>query len=375
MSTIKISILGDVCPTDDYRKFWDDKTAFNTVSSLIQNSDLKIVNLECPATNESKPIKKCGPCLKAKPQDVELIKNAGFNLISLANNHVKDFQEQGVLDTIENCMKYDVAFVGAGENAKKASQAYFVEVKGKKIGVISFAEKEFNVATETQAGANYFDVYESPEFVAKCKKECDYLIVLYHGGIEHYRYPSKVLQKKCRLLVRFGANVVICQHSHCVGTYEYYNDGYILYGQGNGVYGYRKNSQAWNEGLLLNIELGESAQISSTLLMANENGIVLADKETTKKRMLQFDNESSKLNDQEFLQREWKSFCAKNGALNRPLFYGKNRVAIKLNRLTKNALFKASMPKKKEMITMNFMRCDALREVVTTLLEMDVYDE
>ena len=102
---------------------------------------------------------------------------------------------------------------------------------------------------------------------------------------------------------------------------------------------------------------------------------MLADKETTKKRMLQFDNESSKLNDQEFLQMKWKSFCAKNGALNRPLFYGKNRVAIKLNRLTKNALFKASMPKKKEMITMNFMRCDALREVVTTLLEMDVYDE
>ena len=76
---------------------------------------------------------------------------------------------------------------------------YATEVKGKRIGVISFAEEEFNLATENAPGANFFDVYESPEYVAECKKNCDFLIVLYHGGIEHYRYPSKILQKKCKI--------------------------------------------------------------------------------------------------------------------------------------------------------------------------------
>ena len=375
MNTVKISILGDVCPTNDYRKFWDDKIAFNTVSSLIKNSDLSIVNLECPATNYDKPLKKCGPCLKAKPQDVELLKNAGFNLISLANNHIKDFNEQGVLDTIENLKKNNIAFVGAGENQEDAKKAYFIEIKGKKIGVISYCEKEFNVATKTQAGANFFDVYESPEYVAKCKEQCDYLIILYHGGIEYYAYPSEVLQKKCRLLIRMGADVVLCQHSHCIGTYEYYNDGYILYGQGNGVYGYRKNSPSWNEGLLVNIEIGNTVTISPVLLTAKEEGIVLADNEFSEKRLTQFDEQSKKLDDKEFLQKEWISFCKKIGALNRPLLYGKSRIFIKLNRITKNRLFKAFMPKKREMATMNLIRCDAWREVITTLLESDLYDK
>ena len=373
MDTIKISILGDVCPTNDYRKLWDDKLAFNAVAPIISNSDLSIVNLECPATDYEKPLKKCGPCLKAKPQDVELLKNAGFNLISLANNHIKDFDEQGVLDTIDNLKKNNIAFVGAGENKEDAKKAYFVEIKGKKIGVISFCEKEFNVATETQAGANFFDVYESPEFVAKCKQQCDYLIVLYHGGIEHYIYPSEVLQKKCRLLVRMGADVVVCQHSHCIGTYENYNDGYILYGQGNGVYGYRENSRAWNEGLLLNIEIDKAVTVTPILLTAQKDGIIVADKEISQKRLSQINEQSKKLDDKEFLQKEWVKFCEKVGALTRPLLYGKSRVFIKLNRITKNKLFRATMCKNREMTTMNLIRCDAWREVITTLLETDVY--
>ncbi len=375
MDTVKISILGDVCPTEDYRKFWDDGTAFNTVAPLIQNADLSIANLECPATNYEKPLTKCGPCLKAKPQDVALLKYAGFNLISLANNHIKDFEEQGVLDTIENCKKNDLHYVGAGENQEDAKKAYFVEIKGKKIGVISFCEKEFNVATKTQAGANFFDVYESTEFVAKCKQECDFLIVLYHGGIEHYRYPSEILQKKCRLLIRMGADVVICQHSHCIGTYEYYNDGYILYGQGNGVYGYRKNSTSWNEGLLLNIEIDKNVTIKPILLTAKEDGVVLADNELSENRLTEFENQSKKLDDKEFLQKEWVKFCESVGALTRPLLYGKGRIFTKLNRITKNKLFRITTSKKREMTTMNLVRCDAWREVITTLLELDVYEK
>ena len=375
MDTVKISILGDVCPTKDYRQFWDDGTAFKTVEELVRDSDLAVVNLECPATEYDRPMMKCGPCLKAKPQDVALLKNVGFHLISLANNHIKDYQEEGVLDTIEQCKLNGLAYVGAGENLSRAKEARFFEIKKKRIGVLSFAEKEFNIATETQAGANFFDVYESPEFIAECKKQCDFLIVLYHGGIEHYRYPSEHLQKKCRLLVRCGANLVICQHSHCIGTYEYYKDGYILYGQGNGVYGYRENSTAWNEGLLLSIELNEAVDIKPILLSAKSNGVSIPDDEIVEKRLGQFNDESKRLNDKDFLNKEWKKFCNKNGALNRPLFYGKSRISIKLNRMTKNKFFRMSMPKKREMVTMNLVRCDSWQEVITTLLETDVYDE
>lgn len=375
MDSIKISILGDVCPTDDYRSFWDDGSAFDGVAEMIAESDLSISNLECPATEYMSPMVKCGPCLKAKPQDVALLKQKGFSLISLANNHIKDYQEQGVLDTLEHCKKNDIEYVGAGRNCEEAKQARFFDIKGRRIGVLSFAEKEFNVATEAEAGANFFDAYESPELISEYKKQCDYLVVLYHGGIEHYRYPSEMLQKKCRLMVRCGANAVICQHSHCIGTYEYYKDGYILYGQGNGVYGYRSGNKAWNEGLLLTIELGEDTVIKEKLLSATENTVIGASGEYEKDRMKQFHEESEKLNDEQFLREEWVRFCRKNRALNLPLLFGKNRVVIKINRITKNRLFRVLVPRSREMITMNLVRCDAWREVLTTLLELDVYGE
>ena len=91
------------------------------------------------------------------------------------------------------------------------------------------------------------------------------------------------------------------------------------------------------------------------------------------KRLKIFNEQSQKLQDKEFLKFEWQKFCEKNGALNRPLFYGKNRIYIKLNRLTKNKLFGFSAKKNREMTTMNLIRCDAWREVMVTLLENDVY--
>lgn len=375
MEAVRISILGDICPTNDYRPLWDNGTAFDTVRELLSESDLSIVNLECPATDCDKPITKCGPCLKAEIRDIALVKDAGFNLISIANNHIKDYGEKGVIDTIEACNANNVAYLGAGENSKKAKSARFFDIKNKRIGVISFAEEEFNLAYENEAGANFFDVYESPEYIAKCKNECDFLIVLYHGGIEHYSYPSEMLQKKCRMLVRFGADAVICQHSHCIGTYENYEGGYILYGQGNGVYGYRSGSHAWNEGLLITLSVSDKLLIEYTLLKATPDGIVKATDEEQNARISQLNSESDRLTDKEFLRSEWKRFCQKSGALNRPLFYGKGRVAIKLNRITKNRLFRFTTSRKKEMVTMNFARCDALREVMITLLENDVYDK
>lgn len=375
MASIKISILGDVCPTEDYRDLWDNGKAFDSIASMISASDLAIANLECPATKYAKPMMKCGPCLRAEPLDVVLLKQKGFSLLSLANNHIKDYQEQGVLDTLQLCKENGIAYVGAGENCEEAKKARFFEMKGRRIGVLSFAEKEFNIATETEAGANLFDVYESPEYIADCKKKCDYLIVLYHGGIEHYRYPSEELQKKCRLMIRFGADIVICQHSHCIGACEYYENGYILYGQGNGVYGYRDGNQAWNEGLLLTIELSDKPIIKETLLLATKESVVCASGEIAEKRMQQFYEESKKLHNKQFLKEEWIQFCRKNGAINRPLFYGKSRIAIATNRITKNKLFRAMMPKSREMVTMNLIRCDAWREVITTLLEFDIYGE
>ena len=85
------------------------------------------------------------------------------------------------------------------------------------------------------------------------KAQCDYAIVLYHGGKEYYRYPSPNLQKTCRKLVEKGADLVICQHSHCIGCEEKYQDGTIVYGQGNFLFDHGDN-EYWNTSLLVQIK-------------------------------------------------------------------------------------------------------------------------
>ena len=374
MSDVKISILGDICPTDDFKSFWENEKLEEVLSSSLKESDFSLVNFECPATEIEKGIEKCGPCQKANPSIISTIRKTGIHLISLSNNHIKDFGEDGVLDTMKYCQREGLSYVGAGSNKAEAAKPYFFEVKGKRFAVLSFAEFEFNGATETSPGANVFDVYSSVEQIQVARQQCDFLIVLYHGGIEHYRYPSPELQKKCRLMVRLGANAVICQQSHCIGTYEHYQNSYILYGQGNAIFGYRENNPAWNEGLLLSLTVhDDELKVNYKLLKAIHNGICFANESEESKRLQQLASDSEKLLDDKFIWKGWNEFCTMQAALDMPLLASWPLQMIRMNRWLKNRLFKWLTSKRARMATMNFLHCDALREVVMTWLENDIW--
>src|SRR5690606_29065463 len=118
-----------------------------------------------------------------------------------------------------------------------------------KIGFYVCAEHEFSIASVDSPGANPFDPLESLDHIADLKNECDYVVVLYHGGKEHYRYPSPYLQKVCRKMADKGANLVICQHSHCIGCFEVYKDSTLVYGQGNFIFN-KHDNEYWKTSIL-----------------------------------------------------------------------------------------------------------------------------
>ncbi len=357
---MKLLICGDICPTTDYRHLFDDsEKLFGNMISLIKESDYAVCNFECPATDSNDRILKTGPSLKAEKRDLQMLKNIGFDAVSIANNHILDYGYQGIADTLSTANECGVAVFGGGENSLQAQKPLIVEQMGKKIGFMSFAEHEFNIATDSTPGANLFDPYVSLEQIRKTSAECDYLIVLYHGGIEHYIYPSPLLQKKCRAMVDFGADLVLCQHSHCIGTREEYEDSTIVYGQGNCIFGYREGNKAWNEGLAIQVEITDNVKITYHLINATKDGISIID---DNRRLDEFFEDSEKLSDKDFLQKKFSAFCKKRSALDMPLFFGKNRVLIKLNRISGGRLFKPS--KRKVMVTHNLIRCDAWNEVM-----------
>src|SRR5690606_7368823 len=122
------------------------------------------------------------------------------------------------------------------------------------------------------------DPYEDLDLIAELKRQVDCLVIIYHGGIEHYEYPSPSLQKKCRKFIDKGADFVTCQHSHCVGTLEEYANKKILYGQGNTLFGYRESDDSWNQGLLVKLRLSKTdLELELIPIHATKEGVKLMD--------------------------------------------------------------------------------------------------
>lgn len=357
---MKLLIFGDICPTSDYRELFNrGEELFCNVADLLRSSDYAVCNLECPATDSVNKTIKTGPSLKAEKKDIKTLAKLGFKAISIANNHILDYGYKGVIDTLESAEESGMAVFGGGRNLDDAAKPFFAEIGGKKIGFLSFAEHEFNIATRNTPGANLFDPYISLKQIKNAAELCDFLVVLYHGGIEHYKYPSELLQKKCRSMVDFGANLVVCQHSHCIGTYELYSGATIVYGQGNSVFGYSKGDDAWNEGLIIELDLDDNYSIQYHLIKAAEKGISINENSD---RLAEFHKDSAMLADKKFLVDSFSAFCKKRASLDLPLFFGKSRIFIKLNRILKGKLFNPS--KRVAMITHNLIRCDAWNEVL-----------
>lgn len=358
---INISIFGDICPVDGV-------TPLNVPAG---DGEIVVGNLECALTDHPTPVKKAGPVLYNPESLAASLKEWGFHAVSLANNHIRDCGDEGVRSTLAACKKNGILTFGAGETEEEAAKPLIVEQNGLKVAFVSFAEREFNFVHNGKAGATVFDPYVSLDIIRDLRKEVDALIVLYHGGIEHYIYPSPLLKKKCRKMVEAGADMVLCQHSHCIGTRERYGKGEILYGQGNSLFGYRKGDDSWNHGLLAKVNVSASGvEVKYDVLETKSDGSVsMAPHNVAYDILNRLDKESAKLEETQFLAEQWKAFCRKNAPSYLALVLGLGVNANRLNRILRNSLIKFLYSQRELNVTHNIIRCDAHREVIETILE------
>lgn len=374
-SKVTITLCGDLCPTKDTLPNFlneDFPSLFNDVQGVFDNSDFLFGNLECVLTDSPAPIRKSGPVLHAPTSTVKALKKTGFDLLTLSNNHIKDCGESGVKSTIAACSDNGIDTFGAGKNIYDAKKPYVKELNGYKIGFIAFSEQEFNAATETSYGAGFFDPLDDLDLIEDTKNKVDYLIVIYHGGVEYYEYPSPLLQKKCRKFVDKGADLVLCQHSHCIGTFEDYAGKRILYGQGNTVFGHREGDAQWNRGLLVQVVFDgtHTPKINFVPITANaKGGIALLTKKDTALLLNQLHERSEKIKDKAFIYSEWEKFITYKSNLYVPYLLGFNRLFIHLNRLTKNWFIKLFYKRSRLLTTHNIIRCESHNEVIQSILK------
>jgi len=222
---MNILITGDTCPIGRNQGFFQRGNTMSLLNDLrpeFEKADISVVNLECPLIQKEAPIEKCGPNLGAPVDCANGLKAMGIDVVGLANNHIMDHGPQGLWITIKALGEHGIAHVGAGENVDKARKILVREVHGIRIGIFAVAEHEFGIATKNAPGANPLDVIDFVRNINEHRSEFDKLIVLVHGGNEHYQYPRPGLMDICRFYVEQGASAVICQHSHCVGCMETY---------------------------------------------------------------------------------------------------------------------------------------------------------
>ena len=375
-NTLILTIFGDICPVaDTYTAFSSgnpERLLSDEIRCIISTSDIIVGNLECAVTDSPKPIKKAGPVLYTSSKSVETLAAAGFSALSLANNHIRDCGSDGVESTIDTCKKYGISTFGAGNTVNAAKEPYIFMAKNMKIAFISFAEEEFNAVSPDSCGAAILDVYYDFERITKLRSEVDYLVVLFHGGIEYHPFPSPLLQKRCRRIAEAGADLILCQHSHCIGTYEHYGKATILYGQGNSLFGYRCNNDSWNQGLLVKVRIDADAGTSQIEFLPCQTGddsvLHLCHDNEAQIIMKEFNDNSSKISSADFIAEQWSCFCQKSENLNIPLLLGWNRYLIYINRKLKGILLRIVYGRRKRNITHNLLRCESHHEVLRTIL-------
>lgn len=255
---MKILIAGDYCQryrVDGIVKEKRFGELFDEVKPIIKSSDYSIVNFEFPIVlnnDSAKPIPKCGPNLKGTLEAVDAVKYAGFKCCTLANNHILDQGEQCCLDTKKELEKAGVDAVGVGHNISEAANILYKVINGETIAIINCCEHEFTIATDTSAGASPLNPIQQYYAIQDAKKKADYVLVIVHGGHEHFQLPSPPMQETYRFFIDAGADVVVNHHQHCYSGYEVYNGKPIFYGLGNFCFDDPKSRNViWNEGYMV----------------------------------------------------------------------------------------------------------------------------
>ena len=310
---MKMLLLGDVCPTNATAEIFREKdmdTLFGRVTELFKDKDYAFVNLECALTDSDGTIRKFGPHLKAPTETAEVLKSLGVDCCGLSNNHVFDFGKKGIKDTIDAITKSGLSYTGFGADYEDARRNFIVEKEGEKIALIAVCEHEYSYALPNRMGSRPYDEYDTMEDIRKAKAECDRVIVFYHGGKEFCRYPSPRLHKLCRAMIKNGADVVLCQHSHCIGCYEHYEGGHILYGQGNFHFVKFHNFEGWSTCLAVRYDT-KLNQIDFVPIESNDTGVDLCDEKRATELLGAFGERNQSLKDGSWIEG-WRAFCEEN---------------------------------------------------------------
>jgi poly-gamma-glutamate synthesis protein (capsule biosynthesis protein) len=222
-------------------KGWD--YPFDSTRHIIQSAGLALANLEAPFTNAGIPFDKTFT-FRVPTRFARGIAESGFDVLTLANNHILDFGPEGLRSTMNILDSLGIAYCGAGQNIEEAERGVILERGKWRIGFLAYSmtyPTEF-WATRSEWGTAYPRHLEKN--VRTMKKKADLVVVSFHWGGELKSHPKPYQRRHAHLAIDSGADLVIGHHPHVLQGLEIYRDRLIAYSLGNYVFGsYSQNAR------------------------------------------------------------------------------------------------------------------------------------
>ena len=270
---VVISIAGDVLLDRGVASAIEKNGAFypyTGITMLFRDDDITIANLECPLTNATGgAMKQTQFVFKASPDNAGVLKTAGFDVLTLANNHTMDYLSAGLSETMTVLDNAGLFHAGAGNNATSVKPC-FVDKNGVRIGILSYSSLppegfmfDENDATIAYARADFSD--DMCREISETAAQCDFLLVVFHWGTE-YRHDVNDMQiELAHAAVDSGAAAVIGAHPHVLQGKEFYNGAPIYYSVGNFVFD-KQIPEGTDEALIIQLTVGKNGIVDVTEL-------------------------------------------------------------------------------------------------------------
>lgn len=255
---VSIFICGDII-----NRFSDQNFIGPQLASVIKNADYAIGNFEgvlsCSSDSSLGMIER--------PSTLSTLKESGFDMLLLSNNHIGDYSEKGFTHTLNEIDKAGFDKTGAGFTYEEAYKPFVKEIKGIRFGFINVCEALCCLYKNPNQkyGTAWTGAKDLERIIPATKKEVDYLIVLPHSGLELYDYPLEHTRELYRHYCDLGADCVAAAHPHVPQGLEEYNGHLIFYSLGNFFFPESRNcnsSLPTNQSLSVVLTFGGGGEIS-----------------------------------------------------------------------------------------------------------------